>query len=189
MSAKYECVLPFPRGSTYGDRGLVTMSSDTAQDLEGRCFEADDTINSTPKKVVLRIVRNGSGGALTCAKKFFKYGTSAGQLGRVITGLCDSAGMIGKPMDEKYVDDGITSIAANDLFYVIEAGPTKVLTEASAVSLSAHAALATDANGLINGAAAAAGEAVLATLDSAATSTNTATLIFVKADAVDSDAA
>lgn len=175
-----ERVLPWDRGSTLGDNGAWTPTIDDGVDLEGRCFLTDDTINLTSEEIVLRIVRNESGGALTCEKKFYRW--ASGYFNRRVAGLCNAAGMVGKPMDEQYVDDSVTSIAEHDLFYLIEAGPTKVLTEAGAVALAAHAAIATDNAGLINGVAAQAGEAELGTVSAAATLVDTEVLVMIKGD-------
>jgi hypothetical protein len=128
-------------------------------------------------------VKNDSGAAITSARKFYKFATTdALDFGRRIADVNDSAGGVCKPMDDAYVVG--TSIADDDLFYVVEAGPCYVNTEASSVSLSAGGAVVSDASGLVDGAAPAAGNYICGRIDADCTTTSTAVVIHVEAGLV-----
>lgn len=174
--------LPFPRGSTWnqgGGNGLTLSATLPPITLEGRVFEVPDTEHNLGGVVKLRVVRNDTGSALVVARKFAEFASAAaGDYGRKVdTFPADTAGAVCKPVDDAYAVG--LSIAANDLFYVVEAGPCNVTTEASSVSLAAGAAVATDASGLVNGAAATEAEFIVGTMDAASEAESTAVLIHV----------
>ncbi len=174
-------VLPFSRGSTMADKSaLLSLGDDTYNDLEGRCYVVPDTENGTGEPVVLRCVKNDTGSAITVTHDFYRYSTGAKDWGRRIGAVCDSAGEVGKPMDDAYVVGA--TIPDDDLFYVVESGPCTVRPETSSVSLSGGDPIATDLSGRANGAAAAAGEAVLATIDAACTTATTEVLFHIRGD-------
>lgn len=165
-----EFALPFPRGSTYSDWGAVTMTATYADGLEGRIFETEDTVHNTGRKIKLRVVRNSTGAAITTARNFCEFSVANSlDFGRNISGFGTSVsaqGAVVKPLDDAYTTG--RSIPANDLFFVVEAGPCGVLTDANAISLAAGSAVATNAAGRIHATAAAAGEYVVGTLDRSA---------------------
>ena len=181
--------LPFPRGTWYSD-GVLTMTATLAQDMEGRVFEVPDTVHGTGQKVKLRVVRNATGSAITVARNFceFSVGTSL-DFGRKIGAFGSSVskqGALAKPLDDAYTVGA--TIPANDLFYVCEAGPCGVLTESVVVSLAAGAAVVCDAAGRINGAAAAAGQYVVGTIDRSAVVLDEEVIVHVN-EGLDNEAA
>lgn len=149
MSPK--CVLPFPRGQTASDSGLVaSLDDDSFSGLEGRIFEAVDSVHSTGQTILLRAVKNDSGAAITVARKFCMFAlTSDYDFGRRVSGYVDTAGLPCKPMDDAYTVG--FSIPDDDIFWVVERGPCSVVAEASSVNLAAGAVVASDASGLVNG--------------------------------------
>ena len=181
MGAFIDNVLPFSRGSTHAaNSAKLSLGDKTYDHLEGRCYFAPDTENNTGERVVLRVVKNDTGSGITVTHDFYRYSTGAKDWGRRIGAVCDSAGEVGKPMDDAY-EVGAT-IPDDDLFYVVESGPCTVRPESSSVNLSAGDAIATDASGRANGAKAAAGEAVLATIDAACTTATTEVLFHIRSD-------
>ncbi len=172
--------LPFPRGTTYGDN-VITMTATIARDHEGRVYEVPDSVHNTGRKVKLRVVRNLTGAAMTVARNFceFSVGTQL-DFGRKISGYGASVsqqGAIAKPLDDAYTV-GMT-IPNLDLFYVVEHGPATVLTETVVCNLAAGDAVTCDANGRVNGAAAAAGQYVVGTADRSAVVANENLVIHV----------
>lgn len=153
--------LVFPRGSTFDqDVGDSNLSATRASELLGQIFESDDTENDTGERILLRLVQNNSGGVITVARKLYYFGTGGLlEWGRKIDGEAFQAGMVCKPMDDAYPVG--KEILANDYFYVVERGLCKVQLEPTTVALSAGDAIATDAQGFVNGAVAAAGEYVV----------------------------
>lgn len=152
--------LPFPRGDTFyggGGNGL-TLTATMAAHLEGTIYEVPDTVHGLGGKVQLRIVRNDTGGAITAANKFCEMAAAAaGDYGRrVDTFPANTAGAVCKPLDDAYAAG--LSIPANDLFYVVEAGPCSVLVAGAVTTSAAGTAVATTTAGLVSGAVAAAGE-------------------------------
>lgn len=120
MSTYDQGDMPFARGATYFGSGTPT-ATDGAH-LEGRKFRCKDTASG--REIVLQIVRNSHGAALT-AKRMVSY-VAGSTYGRAIDGYTrttaqDRAGVI----DHAY---GSKSIAANDLFYIIVEGYAEVLT-------------------------------------------------------------
>ena len=181
--------LPFPRGNVRSDKSDdITLSDTTFSDLEGKLYMVNDTVHSTGKNVILRAVKNDTGSDITVARDcFYRYSTGANDFGRRIAGKCNAAGIVGRPIDDKYPVGYV--IPDDDIFYVVEEGPCYVKTEASSVNLSAGDAVATDASGLVNGAAAAAGEAVLGTIDAACTTASTTVVVHVRGDVHKAEAA
>jgi len=174
-------VLPFARGSTMTDNSAeITQDDSTYSDLEGRLYVVPDTENATGEPVVLRCVKNDTGGEITATHDFYRYSTGAKDWGRRIAGVCNAAGMVGKPMDDAFTVGG--TIEKFGLFYLVESGPCTLRPESSAVNLAAGDPVATDSSGRANGAAAAAGEAVLATIDQACTATDTEVLFHIRGD-------
>lgn len=115
MIGSFEHSLPFDRGSTYFDGGTTDTTS--AEALLGHTYLVPDTENSTGKFVILQVVRNESGGTLTAGDCVLYKATEEGL----------SIGGLGHPLHERFaghVDSKYTStIAANDIFYIIVAGP------------------------------------------------------------------
>lgn len=183
-----EKTLPFPRGQTHSDAGIVTMAADTYDHLEGKIFEVEDTVHNTGTKILLRCVRNATGAAITVTRTFVQFGITALDMGRVIDAFAGDcvAGDVSKPIDDGYLVG--FSIPSLDLFYVVEAGFCSVLSESSAVSLASGDAVACDTNGRMNGEVAAAGEAVVGTLDLAADTVDTAYVICVHEGVLNSTA-
>lgn len=170
--------LPFPRGRTLSDDlDNLTLSDTWYQHLEGKEFEVEDTVNGTGEKVILRVVKNDTGSAITVAKKFMRFNTNAEDFGRRIAGVANAEGMFCVPMDDAYtVGD---TIPDDDLFYVVVKGPVSVTTAAGSVSLSAHDPVATTAAGFIGGVKAQYGEFVAGIADVACTTASASLLIHV----------
>jgi hypothetical protein len=171
--------LPFPRGSTLNEDGLLTLTGTEFAALEGTIYEVPDTVHGTGRTVLLRLVRNGNASAITVARKGVEFSVAATtNWGGVAAGICDTAGAVGKPIDDAYATG--KSIAANDYFYVVEAGPCYIVSEASSVNLAAGAAVALDNTGAANGAAATETEFIVGVADAASTSTATNLLVWVE---------
>jgi len=197
MSAIIEKALPFPRGSTYSDakRGansLVTLSdSGPASNLEGKLYQVKDTIHNTGIPVILRVVKNDSGGDLAVARKWLSFrlsnaATTPGDWGRRVDGVAGTGGEPCKPMDDAYYygtedtsQGGLeTTIAQYDLFYVVEAGPCLVEGQTGVAAGSAGDAVQMAGAGR-NGKAAAADTVVATYLKDGTTSEVTAELVNV----------
>jgi hypothetical protein len=158
--------LPFPRGSTFSDKGGngIALDDNTYSHLEGQIFETEDTVHGTGTKVKLRVVKNDTGNDITVAKKFCKFSTDALDFGRRIGKFpANAAGAIVKPLDDAYVDS--TTIPEDDLFYVVEAGPCEVLPEATITTAAAGKACCTDKDGLVDGAVCPEGSYAVGVLD------------------------
>lgn len=146
MSAIYP-TLPFPRGSTYSDGGILTMSDTYAQDLEGKCYLVEDELHGPGSDVVLRVVKNDSSAAITVAKKFFGWSsTTENDFGRRVSGLA-SDNTCSKPMDDYYIGK-LTTIPDDDLFYVVDEGNVDVLITSGSGTVSAGNQITTAANGM-----------------------------------------
>ena len=174
-----EHALPFPRGQTMGD-GVLTLTDTYRDSLEGRLFTVPDTVNATGMEVTLRVVKNDTGSAITVARDLCQFSVAtAKDFGRRIDshGSACTAGDISKPMDDAYTV--AQSIPDDDLFYVVDEGPCQIRTESSSCSLTAQDAVAADGDGRINGAAAAAGEAVVGVIDATTAEESTAVLVYV----------
>jgi len=175
-----EKTLPFPRGSTASDAGLVSLDDSTFSELEGKIFEVPDTVHGTGQPILLRAVKNDSGAAITVARKFMRFALAALDFGRRVAGFVNAAGAVCKPLDDAYTVG--FSIPDDDIFYVVEAGKCNVLTEASAVALDAGSVVASDASGFVNGAPCAqASEYAAGKIGPAAYATATAVVVEVQA--------
>ena len=185
MAGTNNFALPFRRGSTYKDGSTLTLAATTADNLLGNTYPVVDTVHGTKKIITLRIVRAAE--AITAARKFYEFGTGALDLGRELSGTPATAGAICKPLDDAYTVGQV--IAKYDLCYVVEEGPAYVVTEASSVSLSQGAAVASDGSGLVNGAACAAGEYPAGKIDQASTTPGETVVVWVNAGLVKPPAA
>lgn len=175
MGTKDRC-LPFPRGETFNAFALLTMGDTKHSDLEGRIYEVDDSMHGTGRTVLLRVVKNDTGGAITVARKFAEFSAGVLDFGRRIgTFPCDTAGAIVKPVDDAYTVGA--SIPDDDLFYVVESGPCSVLTNDDTLALTAGDGVATDNEGLVSDDPAAAGEFVAGQSDITTTSATAITLV------------
>lgn len=128
-----ERTLPFERGKTYFGGGTpVATAGDASYDFEGREYELDDIdytagANSgklrSREKVIVRVVRNTSGGALLPKRLVsFENGT---HWGRRVDGYTAVTAGHGYPVDEFLPSAGVP---ANDLFYIVVSGPATVLS-------------------------------------------------------------
>jgi hypothetical protein len=105
--------LPFERGNTYSDGGLVTMTSSTAEHLLGKVFQTTD---SNGELLKLRCVRADA--ALTdVGGKTVSY--TSGKIGKNVDALCNSTGEVSSVIDDEYATKDITQY---DIFYVVEEG-------------------------------------------------------------------
>ena len=180
MAIYSERELPFPRGQTFSDAGVVTMTDTFYQHLEGKIFNVKDTEHGTGVPIYLMVVKNDSGSAITVENRLMKFSlTSATDFGRRISGFNDVAGGLSVPLDDAY---SITSIPDDDLFYVIIRGYCAIKTEASSAALEAGWAVTSDASGYIDGAAAAVGNAVVGTVTEDTTDEATEVKVFVDID-------
>lgn len=144
--------LPFPRGSTFSDKGGngIALDDNTYSHLEGQIFETEDTVHGTGTKVKLRVVKNDTSAEITVARAFGKFSAGALDFGRRIGKFpANTAGAIVKPLDDAYVVG--TKIPDDDLFYVVEAGPCAVKAEATIGTAAAGKACCTDNAGLVDG--------------------------------------
>jgi len=158
----YDCALPFPRGSTYGNMGDKTMTAAlaVATGLAGRVFEVPDTVHGTGKTIKLRVVANETGADLTVGRKGLGFGpvTAAG-FGQIVV-TAPGVGGIGKPIDDGYVKG--KTIPHHDLFYVLESGPCYILTTSNgAVALEGGWPVSFDDEGRLGTAKSAAGYYVI----------------------------
>lgn len=132
--AKYEN-LPFDRGTTFFGTG-GTPDATSGANLEGQEYEIEDVdwgatgVGARPNRsnhmVRLRIVRNKAAAALL-PKRLVTFKKTAGSafLGQV-DGYVTTTAQEGFPVDEFLPAAGV---AVNDLFYIVVAGPSKVLTD------------------------------------------------------------
>lgn len=126
--------LPFPRGRTASDKGLVTLSDSWCDYLEGTMWVVQDTIHKSAVPTHLMIVKNDSTAAITVARLLYKFSTTdAYDFGRRIAGLNTTAGGICVPIDDAYAVG--FSIPDNDLFYVIVRGFATLTATASSPNL------------------------------------------------------
>ena len=171
---QYEKVLPWPRGKTacYDE---VTPAATIYDQFCGQVYEAEDTVHGTKQKVLLRVMRLEA--AITSANKFYKSGTTALDFGRTISALNNVAGGPCWALDDAYTEG--TSLLQYDLAYFVEEGPVYVDTELSAVSLAQHGTVVSDASGLVDGAAPAAGNCILGRIDAASTTTNSRVVVHI----------
>lgn len=125
-------LMPFLRGTTYGD-GQLTLTDATAEKLKGMVFETTDDLHGTGNSVMLRVVQNDSGSALTIARigKCVPFTTSNVSFGKRASATLAGAGVVAKPIDDYYTEKGVSEIPANDLYYVVEEGPCDLMGDAS----------------------------------------------------------
>lgn len=175
--------LPFPRGSTANADGLLTLGDTTLQEFEGKLFEVPDTQHGTSQPVVLMIVQNDTGSAITVARKMgeFSVATSLDHARRIGTFPCNTAGAVAVPLDDAYTVGA--TIADNDLFYVVVRGWCSIGTPAAVNNFAAGMSVSSDNGGFIgNAAASAASYFVVGTLDYAASYTaNSTAKVFIDA--------
>lgn len=124
-------ILPFPRGSTYNQDGVLTMTASYADHLEGKIYEVPDTVHGTGQTVKLRIVRN-AGSEITAANVLYEFDTNALDFGRVINTVTDGVGEPCKPLDDDYTAG--KKIAQYDLLYVVESGLCSILMEDATIA-------------------------------------------------------
>lgn len=175
MSA-YERLLPFPRGETLEEGNTNLLGALSNDQLLGKVFRATDTIHGTGQDVWVMAVKNDSGAAITAAHRCVEFDTTALDFMRKVSGFCDTAGWVSLPIDDAY--DGY-SLKDHCIFYVVVKGPCYVTTEATSVSLGAHAQVTVDGSGYVEGAAPGAGNFVLGRIDAACTATSTDVVVHV----------
>ncbi len=175
-----ERCLPFPRGSTYNQLAALTMTATLGAEWEGREFDVEDTEHGTGVTVVLRIVRNTTGGSITPANQLFTFDGDAKDFGRQVDAVTNTIGDLCVPIDDVY--GAIPVIAENDLFYVVMRGPCKIMSGTSSMAVNARDAVTSDAVGALEINLAAAGEFVIGTADAAITEEDVASLIWVDID-------
>ncbi len=193
-----EKTLPFPRGDTRSYRGLVSLDDDTFKDIEGRLYEVPDTVHGTGQSVILRVVKNDEGAAITLstAKKILREmagaadptnATATDWGRRMVAGT--TAGAVAKPIDDYYAEvSGLATIPDDDLYYVVEEGPCYAYSDsAQAPAIVAGQAVAQDADGGCT--ISVAGNATIGTAMESETLTNTKFLLMVKGGIQDSDTA
>lgn len=108
--------LPFPRGQTFFNGG--TTNTTDGLNLEG--FEAivRDTIYGSGRPVRLKCVRNVSGVTLY-PKHVVRYQLTADYFGKRVDGYVQTTGQDWAGV----VDELVTSVPANDLFWIVVEGP------------------------------------------------------------------
>lgn len=163
--SKYD-VLPFERGTTFGDGNTNVYGTGKNQKLLGKTYTVKDTQHDKGEDVVLRVVMwnhatghtvssdSGRGMSLVGA------GTK-GDAGAIVTSIVTATGEVAKPLDDAYTADLV--IARYDLFYVVESGRCDI-NSGSTGALVAGTAVAYADDGTI-GVAPATTEFVLGTLD------------------------
>jgi len=154
--------LPFARGETYSDGGLVTMDATVGEHLLGKVYETTD---SSGRLLKLRCVRADA--ALTnVGGKTVSY--TAGKVGRNVDALCDSDGEICSTVDDEYATT--KDITQYDIFYVVEEGDVIVSAE-SGISAAGVKCMGYAANDNVT--AATAGSYVLGYANEALSATTT----------------
>ena len=118
--------LPFPRGDTFfgGDANLISAS--LGVNLEGKEYEVND-INGSGETQVLRVVRNKHASHRMQAMYGYRFGVTAGWNGKKIRGKTAAHGDLAFPLDQAYT----TTVAPNDLCYVVTEGPTRCKTSSA----------------------------------------------------------
>ena len=116
--------LPFPRGQTFFNGG--TTNTTDGLNLEGMEVIVRDTTYGSGRPVRLKCVRNVSGVTLY-PKYLVRYQQTGDYFGKRVDGYvqgnaADYAGV---------VDELVTSVPANDLFWIVVEGPTIVKRSAS----------------------------------------------------------
>lgn len=172
--------LPFPRGTTFQQGLSMSPGDQTFKDMEGKIFFHHDSVHKTGQMIKLRCVKNDTGAAITVKRGFMMFSTTdAYDFGNRVTSYA-TAGAVCKPLDDAYTVG--FSIPDDDLFWLVEEGPCGVLTEASAISLSAGNVVASDASGLVNGTPCAqASEYAAGSIGPAAVTISTEIVVYVTA--------
>ncbi len=180
--------LPFKRGTSANNESTLTLS-DTVPDagVEGRLYAVPDTVHGTGRFVILRLVKNDTGGDITIDNddRLFRAFSSTDALAdfeRRISGTAGD-GAVCRPIDDAYPDGYV--IAKWDHFYVVEQGPCYMTTGATAVDLSAGDPVVSDSAGAIRAAAASLGNYVVAVIDADTTDEDTQVVIHVGSDSWD----
>lgn len=130
---------PFARGETfYGPSETIDTGNLGGVHLEGKVFTFEDVdprstgtgavSARTGRRVRCRVVRNMSGTTLY-GKYLARRGVTAAKVMGYASGLVNTAGMSGDPIDEYLPSAGVRN---GDLFYVVEEGPAIVKTPLSA---------------------------------------------------------
>jgi hypothetical protein len=133
---------PFERGATYYNGETIDSNNLGGVNLEGREYTFDDP-DGTGHKIVCRIVRNASGGALL-PKRLAKFKST--HFGRRVDGYTVTTGAKGYPIDEYLPAAGVPN---NDLFYIVVEGPARVVSTATGtptVAIGGHVCAITAAN-------------------------------------------
>ena len=114
----------FPRGSTYYNGGTIDTNNLGGTQHEGKEYVFEDNTYGTNLYVTVRIVRNVGAAALLPSRLVtFK----AGYYGQRVDGYgTTTAQGVAGVVDEFLPSAGVP---VNDLFYIVTAGPTKVLTD------------------------------------------------------------
>jgi len=143
--------LPFERGSTMSD-GQYTPSDGQFAHLRGRLFAVPDVLHKGAEDVILRAVQNNSGGALTVSKRCVSFSTGGMiEWGSKIDGIAGTGGEICKPIDDYYYGR-LSTILANDIFYVVDEGLCDILSTADSSLEAAHVPVQMIGNGKIGAA-------------------------------------
>lgn len=176
----YDCTLPFPRGSTFGDMGAKTMTAAIARatGLAGKIVAVPDTVHGSGKSILLRIVQNETGADITVARKGYAFASSDADYFGCEARNTATIGEVGKPLDDAYV--GGETIPEHDLFYVVESGPCYILTSSNGVvNLQAGWAVSFDDEGRLGIARSAAGYYVIGVLQENSVANSTSVVVDV----------
>jgi len=171
--------LQFERGGTFAGASGMTLTDISIEHLVGKTYAVKDTEHGTGEEVILRLVKNDSGSAITCANQIVKFGVDAKDFGRYVDGTTSIRGQIGLPIDDAYASGFV--IPDNDYFYVVQKGPCNVATHGSSMDVLAHEPVTTSATGTLGGWLASYTEFILGTLDADARTISTTALVWVDA--------
>ena len=169
-------ILPFERGGTFAGTSGMTVTDISIEHLVGKTYVVPDTEHETGAEVVLRLVKNDSGSAITTANQIVRFGTDAKDFARYVDGTTNVVGQIGLPIDDAY--SASFSIPDDDYFYVVQKGPCDIAMDASSVALVAHMAVTPNASGAIWGTTADAYKFQLGTIDQDNSTVDTAALVW-----------
>jgi hypothetical protein len=161
--------LPFARGDTLNGIGYGTallVAGEKGSEFEGECFQAIDRVHGTNQPIMLRVVRNNTGSAITVARELYKFSTGALDLGRQVSGVC-TPGAVAKPIDDMYPIG--TIIRTNDVFYMLEEGPAKLTASSTSISQAQHSFVAAGYAGNMGASEAGDEEAIIGHIDTALT--------------------
>lgn len=144
--------LPFPRGGVMSDDVQTPVDGDFGH-LVGRLFAVNDELHGGAEDVVLRVVQNNSGGALTVSRRCVSFSTgNVNEFSQKIDGIAGTGGEICKPIDDYYYGRR-TSIPANDLMYVVDEGRCDIMSTADCSLAAGFVAVQMIGNGKIDVAA------------------------------------